>query len=158
MKSSYSPIKLTIIIMLGFIMFGVFGVLYNKNSKTETWLVCNYPDKYDYYSEVIKFRYLENMYGYYREETFLNSTDMTLDEREEYFLKIEENLKEDDYFDYEVTNDGIKVVVKTYINASHYVDFFNDYIKDFNITNETPLSEVEDKMTGFGYNCTTTRK
>ena len=30
-----------------------------KESTTETWIVCNFPKKYDYYSEVIKYRFID---------------------------------------------------------------------------------------------------
>ena len=31
MNKSYNPVKLTIIVVIGFIMFGVFGYLYEKS-------------------------------------------------------------------------------------------------------------------------------
>lgn len=158
MNKSYNPVKLTIIVVIGFIMFGVFGYLYEKESTTETWIVCNFPKKYDYYSEVIKYRFIDDLYGYYREEVFLPSTDMTLDQREAYFNDIKDKLEENDDFSYKIENDGIKVTVKTYINVNHYVDFYNDYIKEFNITNKSTVEEVNRSMTNMGYKCEITRK
>lgn len=160
MKTKYSPVKLTIIIFLGFIMFGIFGYLYEKNSYTETWIVCEFPDKYDYYSETIKFRFKndEPLYGFYREETFLPSTDMTLDEREEYFLKVEEGILENDNFDYEVTNDGNKVVVKTYMNVQIYAQFFEQYISELGISYDDTIEEIETAMKNKDYSCKISRK
>ena len=160
MKQKYSPKKLAIIILFGFIMFGVFGYLYNKNSYEETWIVCEFPNKYNYYKETIKYRFLSSdmLYGFYRYETFLESTDMTLKEREDYFLNIKKDIVEDANFQYNVTNDGIKVEVNTYINTREYQGMFESYIKDFGINSISSIEEVNTKMTDKGYKCNITRK
>lgn len=160
MKTQYSKTKLSIIVILGCVMFIILGVLYEKNSYTESWIVCKFPDKYDYYKETIKYRVLreDGLYGFYREEIFLATTDTSLKEREEYFLDIKETLEEDRDFKYEVTNDNVSVNVNTYMNVIKYNTFFNEYIKDFNITNKSTIEEITKSMEDKGYTCTITNK
>ena len=160
MKSGkYSPIKLTIIILLGFVFFCVFGVLYRKSQYTETWYICTFPSTYETYTETLKFRFKENsLYGYYREEQFFRDTEEELEERYQYFKEIENTLEMDENFSYSIKKLKDHVKVNTYINVKNAADFFENYMDSFSIKSTDTLASIEEKLKKSNYSCKIKRK
>lgn len=157
--NKYSPIKLAIIILLGFAFFVIFGILYRRSQYTETWYICTFPSAYDSYTETLKFRYKEDtLYGYYREETFLRDNDKDLEERYNYFKQIAEDLKTDKDFTYTVEKKDDRVNVNTYINVVSLPDFFENYIESFSIKRDDSIKNIEEKLKKSNYSCKIKRK
>lgn len=154
----FSPIKITVIIIIGFILFGVFGYLYMINSYTETWLVCNYPNKYTNYTETLKFRYKEQLFGYYREEILTATTDEELEEEYEYFNDIKKDLEESETFSYDVKKQDKSIIVKTYIEVEEQEDFFDYYMKDMKITSTDTIDLIKVELENLGYTCKISKK
>ena len=153
-KRQYSPVKLAIIIGIGFIVFLIFGILYRRSSYTEIWLVCEYPNIYETYEETLKFRYKENkLYGYYREEIFYRDNESDLEEQYKYFSDIADDLEMNDNFSYDILKSNGSVSVKTYIGVSVLPQFFNNYMKDKEITNENTLEEIKENLESSNYSC-----
>lgn len=158
-KTKYSPVRLAIIIGIGFILFLVFGILYRQNNYTETWVICEFPDKYDNYEETLKFRYKKDfLYGYYREETFIRETDIELEEDYEYFKNIAADLETNKHFSYDVIKEENKLKVKTYIGVNTLPAFFDNYMKDKNIDSTTKHEQVKKILEKENYSCKLTYK
>lgn len=154
----YSPIKLTIIIIIGFILFGVFAYLYQENSYTENWLICNYPNKYKNYTEKLKFRYTEELYGYYREEELKTTSIDDLEEQYDYFIKTKDGLKTDETFTYDVIKEEDKILIKTYIEVANQKEFFDYYMEELNIKSTDTIDLIELELEKLGYTCKVTKK
>lgn len=154
----YSPIKLTIIIIIAFILFGVFGYLHRENSYTETWLVCEYPNKYTNYTETLKFRYIDELYGYYREELLETATKEKLEEEYKYFEDIKNGLEESETFSYDIKKQQNSLLIKTYIEVKEQKEFFDYYMKDMKITSTDTIDLIQVELEGLGYTCKVSKK
>lgn len=154
----YSPIKLTIIILISFILFGVFAYLYQEKNYTEKWLICEYPNKYSNYTEILKFRFTDELYGYYREEELSVSIEKDIEEQYKYFIDIKEGLELSDTFTYDVKKEKNKVIVKTYIEVHNQEKFFDHYMENMNIKSNDSIDLVELELKKLGYTCKIIKK
>lgn len=154
MRSKYDIRVLIGVVIITFILFCVFSYLYRRSSYTEAWLICEYPENYRNYTETLKFRYVEErLYGYYREEHFIATDTSDLEERYEYFSDIADDLYITDDFSYEVEKGEDEVIVNTYIGVFNEEEIFNNYMESMEMTNDSNLEEIENKLKEQDYTC-----
>lgn len=154
MRSKYDIRVLIGVVIITFILFCVFSYLYRRSSYTEAWLICEYPENYRNYTETLKFRYVEErLYGYYREEHFIATDTSDLEERYEYFSDIADDLYITDDFSYEVEKGEDEVIVNTYIGVFNEEEIFNNYMESMEMTNDSNLEEIENKLEEQDYTC-----
>ena len=154
MRSKYDIRVLIGVVIITFILFCVFSYLYRRTTYTEAWLICEYPENYRNYTETLKFRYVEErLYGYYREEHFIATDTSDLEERYEYFSDIADDLYITDDFSYEVEKGEDEVIVNTYIGVFNEEEIFNKYMESMEMTNDSNLEEIENKLEEQDYTC-----
>ena len=135
-----------LVIICGAILI-LANVIYNNKNNIEKWVVCDYVGNLSGLEETIKFRYVSNrMYGYYETRT-LDIPDKDNHEKAlENIKKFGEEFELSDDLQYSVEDDGRVIKTKFYIKALEYYIFINEYFKEKEITNESSMQDVIDKM------------
>ena len=155
-------ISTSIIVIAVAVVIVIGSIIMRYKSYSQTWLVCE-KDLTSEYHEVLKFRYDadDKLFGYYREEILHNMSEETINTNYDYFMeerkKVEANLS--DNFVYDVTkNEDGTLTAKTYIGVSVFPSFFNGYLNNEAIKNNTPLNDVKNHLEANNYTCKTSRK
>lgn len=149
-----TTITIAIIIIL-FISIVIGNYFYNESNYFEKWLICEYNSKYSNYSETLKFNYVKGVLYEYERDEYLGATkDDTLDDIYAFFTKEKEKYKDiiSDNFKYNVGVVDDKVHIYTYIKTLKNIEFFNSYIEEKEITLDSKIEEVEEKLNS-EYNC-----
>lgn len=150
---------LPIAIVIGVVIFIIIGSSYEAAKYEEDWLICDYPDKYNNYSEKLKFRFYQDiLIGYYREETIENEDEEDLEKNYNYFLDIESDLEENDNFSYDVSKDESTILVKTFIDVLDEETFFDSYMTDLDINYDDDLNSVRNELVERDYSCHIVKK
>lgn len=123
---------------------------YNYSQK-DYYLECDFITKYSNYNETLTFRFIDGVLFRYQRDEEITSNDMEKDFKK--FEDIKKNAPNYAYFDYFIRNDGKKIYVTTKIEAFHTIDFYNDYIKELDITFEDSIDEVKKELEGKDYTC-----
>ncbi|HOB25706.1 MAG TPA: hypothetical protein PKG93_00970 [Bacilli bacterium] len=160
-KEFDKKIVISSIMIVVFVVIVLVSVSMRSSSYVESWLVCDYPDSYNNYSETLKFRYVEGtLYGYYRYEKFTTTDEDSKQEEITYFQtevdKVSSNLNDNFIYKVNEVDDGVEI--NTYIGVSVYPTFFNSYLSSKNITANDDINTIKSNLEGSSYTCTITRK
>lgn len=149
-----------IIIIISFIGIAIGSHIYTENNYFEKWLICDYNSKYSNYKETLKFNYVKGVLYEYEREEYLGATkDNSLDDIYNFFISEKEKYQEllNDDFKYNVGEVDNAVYIYTYIKTIKNVDFFNSYIEEKEITIDSKLEEIEEKLSS-EYTCRILKK
>ncbi len=149
--------KKIIYIVVILIIIGIFVANYFYYDKQKDYyLECTYSTKNSNYEENLLFRYLEGtLFRYQRSEVIIpDDFESELKKYED----IKEGAPNYAYFEYDLKSDNKKIYVTTKIEAFHTIDFYNDYIKELDITFEDTIDEVKKELESKDYTCKIYRK
>ena len=149
-KATYNPYKVSIIIIVGFLVLILLSSMYSKSRVRYQWLTCTKNGDSEEYKEVLQFKFLAKqdgvLYEYYRDETYSYSDKEMYDKMFEYL----ENYKND--LGSRFNNIGLKYVVKkvndkdisvhTEVNVGTYGSLFDEYSKEIGINHESDIKDV----------------
>lgn len=144
-----------IIIIILFIGICISSYLYSENNYFEKWLICEYKTKYSNYTETLKFNYIDDtLYEYTRDEYLGASKDNSLDDIYEFFSEEKKKYEEiiGDNFKYNVGETDDAIHIYTYMKTIANADFFNSYIEEKDITINSTIEEIRDKLSD-EYDC-----
>ncbi len=156
-KKTKIIIAIVIIIFIGII---IANYVVNDVFYFEEWLVCKYDSQYSNYEETLRFNYVKNvLYEYEREEYLGATADNTVDDLFAFFKSAKENIKDSlsDDFKYNIEIVDDKVHIYTYIKTINQVDFYNSYIENKDITMDSTIKEVREKLSD-EYTCQTIKR
>lgn len=126
------------------------------DSQKDYYLECNYVTNTFNYNEKLTFRFLEGTLFRYQRDEIIEPED--LEKEYEKYEKKKEEAPNYAYFDYNIRNDGKKIYVTTKIEAFHTIDFYNDYIKELDITFDDSIDSIKKELESKNYTCKIMRK
>ena len=147
----YSPLKVTLILVIGFILLVMFINYKSKDNMTYVVLECkNNKPKADNYSETMTFRFLKKENGvlsdYYRTEVYDYTSDSTDKEKLfDYLVEYRNKMKsiiDSVNLKYDIDDKDNKLTVNTYINVQTLGEVFNSYFKNAGINEKSTLKNV----------------
>ena len=145
--------KYIIIVIIVGVLLMLANTIYNNKNNIEKWVVCDYVGNLAGLEETIKFRYVsDRMYGYYENRSITIENKENHDKALENVKTFGKEFELSDDLQYTVEDDGKTIKTKFYIKALEYYIFINEYFKDKEITNESSMKDVIDKM-GNDYIC-----
>ena len=164
-KTTYNPYKVSIIIVVGFLILVLISSMYSKSRVRYQWLTCTKNGEDEEYKEVLQFKFLEKqngvLYEYYRDETYSYTDKEMYDKMFEYL----ENYKNDLGSRFNTT--GLKYIVRkandkditvhTEINVGTYGSLFDEYSKEIGIDHKSDIKDVYKTFKANGlYDCNVT--
>jgi len=152
-KTNKSYKKVIIITIIIGIIFIVSNIIYNKTTKYEEWVVCNYKGELTNYQETIKFRYMfERMYGYYEYRTIIINDEEVFKTTKQKVEDFGKDFVLSDNLSYKVEENGNQLKTSFYIKAIDYSDFINKYFEEDDINIDSTIEDIVNKF-GENYEC-----
>ncbi len=149
-KTTYNPYKVSIILVVGFLVLILLSSMYSKSRVRYQWLTCTKNGDSKEYKEVLQFKFLEKqdgvLYEYFRDETYSYEKSEEYDKMYEYLEKYKNDLGS------KFNNNGLRYIVKrindkdisvhTEINVGTYASIFDEYSKEIGINHESDIKDV----------------
>lgn len=160
-KTWLKPLIATIVIFIGFILIVVFSDQYEKNAYEQTWLVCNQPNRFQNYTETVKYKFdakTNKLKAFYRVETYETEDTDDLEEKYKYFKNLEDNYPVYKAVKYEVKKEDNKIVMNTFIEVDAGYMIYDSYMKENGLKYNDSIERVQESFKTQGYTCKITNK
>jgi hypothetical protein len=153
-KTTYNPYKVSIIIIVGFLVLVLLSSMYSKSRVRYQWLTCTKNGDSEEYKEVLQFKFLAKqdgvLYEFFRDETYYYEKEEDLNKIYDYLVDYRNDMKsiiDTTNVKYDIKKKDKNIFVNTYIKVGTMPEVFNDYVKSMGITKSSTSKEVYEAMT-----------
>jgi len=150
----YDPKKISLIIIIGFILLIVFVNKEYKASIRYAVMTCTSNFGAPEHKETVTFKFLAKkdgiLYDFSRNETYHYESDEDVDKVFDNLVEFRNSIKsmiDSTNVIYDIKKKDKDINVYTYIKVGERADLFNDYAKELKLTKSSTAKEVYETMT-----------